>query len=184
MQPFKPRPGQVALDAIAPPKPLATAKEPYAGQKYSEISCLDRFVFVGDYLDGRNRALHMDHDITAIVNCTNEPHPHDDIPMLCLEQADYVGVDWEKLDQFFAFMDEHISAGGTVLIHCALGVNRAPTFATAWVMRERRWTWDRAIAYVRWRRKIANPDVAQTAVVTAYMADRYPALILVDDGQR
>lgn len=176
-------PGQESLPAIAPMKnELHTDREPWAGQKYAPISRLTRHLFLGDYVDGRDVQLLEDWGITAIVNCTHEPHPHTHVAMLCLMQEDHVGLDHNKLDTFFAFMDEH--ANTNVLIHCALGINRGPTYATAWTMREYQWTWDRAIAFVKWRRRIARPVEAQREAVTTYFRLRYPAIVLTDDDKR
>lgn len=64
----------------------------------------------------------------------------------------------EWLEKQAAFVAEQRAAGRTVYVHCQQGVSRAGMVVTAYYMREKRWTRDEALAFVRSKREIVNPN--------------------------
>lgn len=54
--------------------------------------------------------------------------------------------------------DDSRRARHAVLVHCVAGVSRSVSVALACLMRERRWGLDRALRFLRERRKVAQPN--------------------------
>ncbi|OWK43355.1 dual specificity protein phosphatase family protein [Fimbriiglobus ruber] len=58
------------------------------------------------------------------------------------------------------FIADQRANGAAVYVHCLNGVSRSVTVVTAYLMFERHWTRDEALAFVRTRRPIARPNRA------------------------
>ena len=58
------------------------------------------------------------------------------------------------------FVTKERNAGKIVYVHCAAGVSRAAMVSTAYLMAEKSWTRDQALAYIREQRPQVNPNPA------------------------
>lgn len=67
-------------------------------------------------------------------------------------------LDW--LREAVAFVEEQRAAGRTVYVHCAAGVSRSGMVVVAYEMKKHGWSRDEALAFVRTRRPITNPNPA------------------------
>lgn len=56
------------------------------------------------------------------------------------------------------YIAEVVGAGGVVLVHCHMGISRSVTVAVAYMMRHHHMPFDAAMAHVRDKRPIANPN--------------------------
>jgi len=65
-------------------------------------------------------------------------------------------LDW--LRRQVDFVAAQRGAGRGVYVHCRMGVSRSGMVVVAYEMAKNRWTFDRALAYVRTKRKVANPN--------------------------
>lgn len=67
----------------------------------------------------------------------------------------------QDIAQFFhtarAFIDQSLSKGGRVLIHCEEGVSRSPAIVMSYLMLSKVFDLQRAIIYIRCRRPVINP---------------------------
>ena len=59
------------------------------------------------------------------------------------------------LNQGLEFIQQHLQKGA-VLVHCAAGINRSPTFVIAHLVQTYHWTWEFAEAYVKDRKPNIN----------------------------
>jgi hypothetical protein len=67
-------------------------------------------------------------------------------------------LDW--LRQQVHFIEEQRAANRTVYVHCAAGVSRSGMVVVAYEMKKNLWSRDHALAFVRQRRPITNPNPA------------------------
>lgn len=67
-------------------------------------------------------------------------------------------LDW--LRETVAFVEAQRAAGRTVYVHCAAGVSRSGMVVMAYEMKKNGWSRDEALAFVRTRRPITNPNPA------------------------
>ena len=74
--------------------------------------------------------------------------------------TDYDAVDLEsRLRVCVQALDELLSAGHTVFLHCTAGVYRSPTVAVAYMHWNRHWPLDRALEFVKQERECC-PDAS------------------------
>jgi Dual specificity phosphatase, catalytic domain len=67
-------------------------------------------------------------------------------------------LDWLK--EAVDYVTEQRKSGKTVYVHCAGGISRAAMVSTAYLMADRGWTRDRALAYIREQRPQVSPNPA------------------------
>ncbi|CAN6607494.1 tyrosine-protein phosphatase Yvh1p [Trichomonascus vanleenenianus] len=71
-------------------------------------------------------------------------------------------VEDENIVQFFhetyQYIDEALSKGEHILVHCVAGVSRSATVVCAYLMRKNFWDAETALEFVRSKRAIANPN--------------------------
>lgn len=130
-------------------------------------------LYVGPQYSARGMAHLTKHGVTAGVNLRVE---YDDaahglaFAKYChLPTIDDDAPTLEHLAQGAAFIREEIDAGGTVYIHCAGGIGRAPTMAAAYLI-ETGMTTDEALAAIRKPRPFILLTPAQLEQLRAYEA--------------
>jgi hypothetical protein len=67
-------------------------------------------------------------------------------------------LDW--LRRQVDWVDARRGEGATVFVHCRNGVSRSALVVTAYEMRQKLWTRDEALAFVRSKRPVARPNRA------------------------
>ncbi|VDM46323.1 unnamed protein product [Toxocara canis] len=80
------------------------------------------------------------------------------------------------LDIGLKFIEDAINDGGTVLVHCEVGMSRSVVFVMAYLMRRYQWSVEKALLHVRTARPIAHPNDGflrqlQVFQKTGYKAD-------------
>uniref|UniRef100_A0A8D0CK85 protein-serine/threonine phosphatase n=1 Tax=Scleropages formosus TaxID=113540 RepID=A0A8D0CK85_SCLFO len=58
----------------------------------------------------------------------------------------------------YSFINKARCSGQGVLVHCKMGVSRSASTVVAFVMKQQHWTLERALAHVRERRPIIQPN--------------------------
>jgi hypothetical protein len=64
------------------------------------------------------------------------------------------------LKEAVEFVTKERNAGKIVYVHCAAGISRAGMVSTAYLMAEKSWTRDQALAFIREQRPQVNPNPA------------------------
>ncbi len=76
------------------------------------------------------------------------------------------GIDW--LRRMVEFVHARRREGMTTYIHCNAGVSRSGLVITAYVMHQRHWTRDRALAFVRAKRPQLQPNPTFMQLLTEW----------------
>merc|ERR1712032_278683 len=95
--------------------------------------------------------------ITSILICASyiEPTFPEDFTYKILEVHDLPDFDIaEYFEESYNFIKDEINKG-KILIHCAAGLSRSPTFVTSYLMRENKWTFEDSYRFV----KKAKPSI-------------------------
>lgn len=107
------------------------------GTPVERLSQITPQLYIGGQHDKRGWAKLLSMGITAVVNMREEEF--DDAAAgiaperyLHLPTIDHTAPSIEHLCEGIAFIREEIENGGKVYIHCASGIGRAPTMATAY----------------------------------------------------
>jgi hypothetical protein len=96
----------------------------------------------------------------AVLNLCDRPDTYSVDSSLWepIDGSDPPGLEW--LRRVVAFIDGGRRAGVTTYVHCLAGMNRSGMVVTAYLMHERHWTRDQALAFVQSRRPEVQPNPA------------------------
>lgn len=94
-----------------------------------------------------NVAREIDNFFPGLVNYYNVRE--DDV-----ESADMMKY-WHETSKFLAQVE---ATGGRVLVHCKMGVSRSAATVIAFLMKSRRWSAEKAYAFVKERRHVIRPN--------------------------
>ncbi|XP_053613411.1 dual specificity protein phosphatase 13B-like isoform X2 [Plodia interpunctella] len=149
---------------------LSFRSRPFAEVSYSPIPDLNEVypgLFVGDAVAAKDKAFLRRMGINYVLN-TAEGKRYTQVDTDHLYYRDCPGLRYKgfqlmdlpstDISKYFHiaanFIDEGISSGGRVLVHCFMGVSRSATCAIAFLMIKRGMTLTEALAAVRSRRDI------------------------------
>lgn len=125
------------------------------------MSLIKKGLLIGNYKDASDLRFLSTHRVTHILCSAAELSPvypgrfkykhvvADDVPYFNLSK---------HFDAAADFINEAIKSNGVVLVHCAAGISRSVTLATAYLMKHERMKAATALSMIRSRRFIANPN--------------------------
>jgi protein phosphatase slingshot len=109
--------------------------------------------------------------VTAVLNLCEFPDQYEcevHVNKPIRDAAPAPSLDW--LAEQVAFVQTQRRAGRTVYVHCFQGASRSGLVVTAYVMRERGWTRDQALDFVRSRRPQLRPNSAFMRLLSEWEA--------------
>jgi len=89
---------------------------------------------------------------------------------LYLDVVDRVPLPFPMIDAAVAFIEDHVSQGRRVLVHCEMGISRSPSLAVCYLHQSQGMTIDAAIAYVKSVRPTADPHPELIGSIRAFYA--------------
>ena len=131
-------------------------------KKYNFLSDCDQItdnIFLGSEDAAMNEEVLKKFNITAICTCGEElatPFIKDEkIKYLKYDIVDWVEQNIEQyFDSHYEWMEKMLEEGRNILIHCAHGMSRSPSFTIAYLMRKNNLTYKKAYKYVDEKRSI------------------------------
>ena len=61
-------------------------------------------------------------------------------------------------DESYEFIEEALTSGGKIVVHCEAGISRSGTIVVAYLMRKNNWSRDEALAFARTKRPKYHPN--------------------------
>jgi len=115
----------------------------------------------------------VDQGIKSVVTVREVALPSEwfdgsDIEYLHLQVEDFGAPTIEELDHAVDFIDQEISSGRPVMVHCAAGKGRTGAVIAAYLVKKQSLTAERAIAKLRGIRPGSVQSVSQETVVSMY----------------
>lgn len=69
----------------------------------------------------------------------------------------------ENISQYFEttfnYIENELSKGNNVLVHCAAGVSRSATIVVAYLIKKYKWSYNKALDFVKAKRPCINPNL-------------------------
>ncbi|KAF0688541.1 Aste57867_19857 [Aphanomyces stellatus] len=142
------------------------------------------FLFLGSRQHAKDRDVLKRLSITHILNVTptRKVDPVAGVPNFFEKEAAFMHVPTYRrcalfdnqgediltsLDGCNAFIDQ-AKFHGRILVHCKAGVSRSASIVVAYLMKEKEWTFDDALAAVQEKRPMANPNASFRAQLQSY----------------
>lgn len=129
-----------------------------------DCSCvLDDNIFVSGYKVAADAERLASLGITHVVNCAGDFCENENSPRFCYKTFFIKDSKLENIECLFyesiEFIENAISKGGKVLVHCMQGVSRSVTLTLAYVMLKQKMGYAKAFEIVKKRRGIASPNI-------------------------
>lgn len=114
-----------------------------------------------------------DQGIKSVVTVREVALPSDwfeggDIAYLHLEVEDFGAPDMDQLVRAIDYIDQQISSGKPVMVHCAAGKGRTGTVLAAYLVKNQNLTAEKAIEKLRAMRPGSVQSVSQETAVSMY----------------
>ena len=116
-------------------------------------------IAIGTFLEARSHTLRVDAGIRSII-CLDAILRDPDEPNLDLDYyevidfADSAANDARVFDQAVRLVGVLSEQSPKLLVHCRAGRSRSVVVVAGYLMRERHWSWDKALAFIGARRDI------------------------------
>uniref|UniRef100_A0A5S6QFJ2 protein-tyrosine-phosphatase n=1 Tax=Trichuris muris TaxID=70415 RepID=A0A5S6QFJ2_TRIMR len=128
-----------------------------------EITCVLPFLYLGCEQDALDVETAKKFEITYLLNCTvtcPKPKHIDDKRFLRIPvRDDHVERLTPHFPNVFAFLNRAVKNGASVLVHCAAGHSRSPTFVVAYLMYQKFMSLQDAYRFVKQKRPCVSPNV-------------------------
>jgi hypothetical protein len=127
-------------------------------------------IFLGPEGATLDEAWLRDHNIDRVLTVAAHSDHLAKHASISYKQIDVDDDPSEALRPFFAEASDFIAmrTDTNVLVHCVSGISRSATVVTAYVMRTRNLRYEEALALVRSKRSVANPNSGFQAQLRAY----------------
>ena len=140
---------------------MRSMAQPYISTDFNVHQVVDNDnVFIGDIASAYNRdkmkEIGITHVITAVLGVT--PRFPEDFVYMTVPVRDVASEDIQRyLTDTSEFINDALTGGGKVLVHCICGVSRSATIVAAWLMTRDGYTAEEAIQLLQSRRECVNP---------------------------
>ncbi|KAH9251963.1 hypothetical protein BASA81_010167 [Batrachochytrium salamandrivorans] len=118
-------------------------------------------LFIGSAGAASDKASLLGHGITHVCMCLNGGRPPfpSQFQYLVVDVLDVPEVKIAPyFDDSYRFIKQALDGGGKVLIHCAAGISRSASIAIAFLMRDKRMSYDDSLQVVRAVRSFVCPN--------------------------
>ncbi|KAM3137850.1 hypothetical protein pb186bvf_010093 [Paramecium bursaria] len=130
-------------------------------QPISLIANLNGNLYLGNLDAAKDKQLLKNLNITNVLSiCTEEIMKFDKrINHLSIEIRDQLGSDISRIfEQSYTFIDNALSSGQNVLVHCAAGISRSATIVIAYIMKKNKIFLQKAFKRVKDARPYIRPN--------------------------
>ena len=111
-------------------------------------------IAIGNFLDAKsdNLAQHVDGVLCLVENCCDKNH--EELDVLCLPLVDGPGNNPRYIAAAIEYIDDMVSAGDRVLVHCHAGRSRSVCVVIRYLMEYEKLSQGQALALIQSKREI------------------------------
>jgi len=125
-------------------------------------------IVIGNFIDAKNASSsELDAILCLKANCCDENN--DEFEITCIPLVDGPGNNYRYLDQAVSFIDEVVSRGDKILVHCHAGRSRSVCIVARYFMVKHDLTSHQALESIKVKREIyLSPGIETILDVKAY----------------
>jgi len=142
-----------------------TNRREFENERYKNVcsEVLPGFLYLGSDLVARNKELLLSNKITHVINCAGDYSPEyfSDImsyKTFHLKDSPRENIECCFYDSIF-FINQALMSNGRVYVHCVQGVSRSATICMAYLIFDKKMTYNGAFELLQASRPVANPNL-------------------------
>ena len=113
---------------------------------------ITKHIAIGNFLDARKSKTQVDAMLCLLDSCCNPADRHVDVE--CIPMVDGAGNEDHKIREALSFINDIVSAGDRILVHCHAGRSRSVVIVAKYLMKYRRHTRSDALLKISEAREI------------------------------
>ena len=130
-----------------------------SGQEEDSMHYILDNLYLGNVLAAENETYLKSFNISVVINCAYEHvSEYEDLKAYELNLTDHYPQQLFPSFEMAYEIIKHYNKDKKILIHCMSGVSRSASLVIFYIMKEKKWDYDRSFEYVQKIRTIINPN--------------------------
>ena len=129
------------------------------GQEEDSMHYILDNLFLGDVTAAENETYLKSFNISVVINCAYEHESvYEDLKAYELKMTDHYPQQLFPTFEMAYKIIKHYNKNSKILIHCMSGVSRSASLVIFYIMKEKKWDYDKSFEYVRNIRTFIDPN--------------------------
>ena len=129
------------------------------GQEEDSMHYILDNLYLGDVLAAENETYLKTFNISVVINCAYEYiSDYEDLKAYQLNLTDHYPQQLFPLFEIVYRVIKRYNKNNKMLIHCMSGASRSASLVIFYIMKEKKWDYDKCFEYVQKIRPVVNPN--------------------------
>ena len=131
----------------------------FLGQEEDSMHYILDNIYLGDASAAENETYLKNFDISVVINCAYEHiSEYEDLKAYELKLTDHYPQQLFPIFETAYEIIKHYNKNSKIYIHCMSGVSRSASLVIFYIMKEKKWDYDKSFDYVQKIRTNINPN--------------------------
>ncbi len=131
----------------------------FSGQEEDSMHYILDNIYLGDVLAAENETYLKSFNISVVINCSYEHiSEYEDLKAYELKLTDHYPQQLFPIFETAYEIIKHYNKNSKIYIHCMSGVSRSASLVIFYIMKEKKWDYDKSFDYVQKIRTNINPN--------------------------
>ena len=131
----------------------------FLGQEEDSMHYILDNIYLGDVLAAENETYLKSFNISVVINCAYEHiSEYEDLKAYELKLTDHYPQQLFPIFETAYEIIKHYNKNSKIYIHCMSGVSRSASLVIFYIMKEKKWDYDKSFDYVQKIRTNINPN--------------------------
>ena len=131
----------------------------FLGQEEDSMHYILDNIYLGDVLAAENETYLKSFNISVVINCAYEHiSEYEDLKAYELKLTDHYPQQLFPIFETAYEIIKHHNKNSKIYIHCMSGVSRSASLVIFYIMKEKKWDYDKSFDYVQKIRTNINPN--------------------------
>ena len=129
------------------------------GQEEDSMHYILDNIYLGDVLAAENETYLKSFNISVVINCAYEHiSDYEDLKAYELNLTDHFPQQLFPTFEFAYNIIKYYNKNNKIYVHCMSGMSRSASLVIFYIMKEKKWDYDRSFEYVQKIRSCINPN--------------------------